>query len=103
MPESEHFIAFGHPNADLLGIIPKTLVKASDAMNHFLIFITQAEDGHGNIVETETTVTKTYLYIVTEHKTAEEMAAYDGFNEDQRQQLSELLSEENEAAWKDLL
>ena len=65
--------------------------------------ITQTEDGHGNIVETETTVTKTYLYIVTEHKTAEDMAAYYGFNEDQRQQLSELLSEENRSMWDGVL
>lgn len=32
-------IAFGHPNADLLGIIPKTLMKASDIMSNFLLFI----------------------------------------------------------------
>ena len=32
-------IAFGHPNADLLGIIPKTLMKASDVMSNILIFI----------------------------------------------------------------
>ena len=59
MPESKHFlrqvttgdrmgerictipasIAFGHPNADLLGIIPKTLMKASNVMNNILPFI----------------------------------------------------------------
>lgn len=36
--------------------------------------ITESDDGHGNIVETETTVTQTYLYITVSHKTAEEMA-----------------------------
>lgn len=29
---------------------------------------------HGNIVQTETTVTRTYLYIAVTHKTADEMA-----------------------------
>ncbi len=40
--------------------------------------ITETDDGHGNIVETTTTVTRTYLYITVSHKTAEEMA--DHFN-----------------------
>ena len=34
--------------------------------------ITETDDGHGNIVETVTTVTRTYLYITVSHKTAEE-------------------------------
>ena len=36
--------------------------------------ITETDDGHGNIVQTETTQTQTYLYITVSHKTAEEMA-----------------------------
>ena len=36
--------------------------------------ITESDDGHGNIVQTETTVTRTYLYITVSHKTADEMA-----------------------------
>ena len=36
--------------------------------------ITETDDGHGNIVQTETTQTRTYLYITVSHKTAEEMA-----------------------------
>jgi len=51
--------------------------------------ITESDDGHGNIVETETTVTQTYLYITVSHKSAEEMADKYGFNADQRQQLSD--------------
>ena len=51
--------------------------------------ITETDDGHGNIVETITTVTHTYLYITVSHKTAEEMADRFNFNADQRQQLSE--------------
>ena len=65
--------------------------------------IIESDDGHGNIVETETTVTQTYLYITVSHKTAEEMADKYGFNEEQRQQLSELLAEENNSLWSAVL
>ena len=65
--------------------------------------ITESDDGHGNIVQTETTVTRTYLYITVSHKTAEEMADQYGFNEEQRQQLSELLDEENNSLWSQVL
>ena len=65
--------------------------------------ITESDDGHGNIVETETTVTQTYLYITVSHKTAEEMADRYGFNEEQRQQLAELLAEENNSLWSAVL
>ena len=65
--------------------------------------ITETDDGHGNIVETITTVTHTYLYITVSHKTAEEMADRFNFNADQRQQLSELLAEENRSMWSAVL
>ena len=65
--------------------------------------ITETDDGHGNIVETITTVTHTYLYITVSHKTAEEMANRFNFNADQRQQLSELLAEENRSMWSAVL
>ena len=61
--------------------------------------ITETDDGNGNIVETETTVTRTYLYITVSHKTADEMADHFGFNDDQRAQLAELLSDENNSLW----
>ena len=48
--------------------------------------ITETDDGHGNIVETTTTATRTYLYITVSHKTAVEMADRFSFNADQRQQ-----------------
>ena len=64
---------------------------------------TQTDDGHGNTVEAQTTVTKTYLYIETTHKTAEDMAAYYGFNEEQKKQLAELLSENNSSMWDGVL
>lgn len=65
--------------------------------------IEESDDGHGNIVETETTVTRTYLYITVSHKTAEEMAAQYGFTADQREQLAELLAEENRSLWSTVL
>ena len=65
--------------------------------------ITETDDGHGNIVETETTVTQTYLYITVSHKTAEEMAAQYGFDEEQKEQLAELLAEENRSLWSAVL
>ena len=65
--------------------------------------VTETDDGHGNIVETTTTQTRTYLYITVSHKTAEDMANQDGFNEDQREQLAELLAEENRSMWSSVL
>ena len=65
--------------------------------------ITETDDGHGNIVETTTTVTRTYLYITVNHKTAVEMADHFNFTTDQRQQLSELLDEENRKLWSSVL
>ena len=65
--------------------------------------ITETDDGHGNIVETATTVTRTYLYITVSHKTAEEMADRFSFTDNQRQQLSELLAEENRRLWSAVL
>ena len=65
--------------------------------------ITETDDGNGNIVETETTVTQTYLYITVSHKTAEEMAEQYGFDEEQKEQLAELLAEENRSLWSAVL
>lgn len=65
--------------------------------------ITETDDGHGNIVETVTTVTHTYLYITVSHKTAEEMADRYAFTADQRQQFAELLAEENRSMWSAVL
>ena len=65
--------------------------------------ITETADGHGNIIETTKRITRTYLYITVSHKTAEEMANHFNFNADQRQQLSELLAEENRSMWSAVL
>ena len=65
--------------------------------------VVRKDDGHGNIVETESTVTQTYLYITVSHKTAEEMAAQYGFNEEQKGYLAELLADENNSLWSQVL
>ena len=62
--------------------------------------ITETDDGNGNIVQTETTVTRTYLYITVSHKTVDEMAAQYGFNQEQKDYLTELLKEEYNSLWK---
>ena len=65
--------------------------------------ITETDDGHGNIVQTETTVTHTYLYITVSHKTVDEMAAQYGFNQEQKDYLVELLKDENNSIWSQVL
>lgn len=65
--------------------------------------ITETDDGHGNIVQTEFTVKRTYLYITVAHKTVEEMAAQYGFNQEQKDYLTELLKDENNSDWNALI
>ena len=65
--------------------------------------VTQTTDEHGNVVETTTTVTTIYLYITVTHKSVDEMANYYEFNEDQRKQIAELMSDENSNMWNILL
>lgn len=48
---------------------------SSRTESHTETEITETDDGHGNIVQTENTVTRTYLYITVSHKTVDEMAA----------------------------
>lgn len=62
--------------------------------------VTESNDGNGNVVRTETTVTKTYLYITVTHKTADEMAEEYGFSEEQREMIEVLLREENVDLWE---
>lgn len=65
--------------------------------------ITETDDGNGNIIETESTVTRKYLHIAVDHKTALEMADAYGFDENQRCQLAELLSDANKELWTQVL
>lgn len=64
---------------------------------------TDTVDGNGNIVQEQTTVTKTVLYITVSHKSADEMAVEYGFNADQRERLAALLAEENNSMWSAVL
>ena len=64
---------------------------------------TETDDGNGYIIETTETVTRTYLYITVSHKSADEMADQYNFNDDQRKQLAELLSDKNKALWTSVL
>lgn len=61
--------------------------------------VTETDDGNGNIVETTESMTRTYLYIRVSHKSPDEMAAQYGFTDAQKEQLHELLSEENKNMW----
>jgi hypothetical protein len=64
---------------------------------------TETDDGHGNIITTETTETVTTLYITVSHKTADEMAAECGFTQQQKEYLAELLADENSQLWSTVL
>ena len=61
------------------------------------------DDGHGNMVEIEKNVTRTYLYITVAHKTVDEMADQYGFNGEQKAQLLEFLAEKNDSMWEPIL
>lgn len=57
--------------------------------------IIETDDGNGNILEETVEITKTTLYIIVDHKTAEQMSEQYRFNEDQNDQLEELLNVDN--------
>ena len=64
---------------------------------------TQYINDKGEVVTETKTVTNTYLYIIVNRKSAEEMANTYGFNDKQKQQLNELLSEEHNDIWESML
>lgn len=64
---------------------------------------TDTVDENGNIVQEQTAVTKTVLYITVSHKTAEEMAAEYAFTADQQEQLAALLAEESNSLWSEYI
>ena len=51
----------------------------------------------------KSTVTETFLYITVSHKTVDEMAAMYGFNQEQKEYLAELLKDENNQLWSQVL
>ena len=65
--------------------------------------VTERDDGHGNIVQSEREVTQIYLYITVSHRTVEEMADMYHFSRQQREYLDELLKEENNQLWSSVL
>ena len=65
--------------------------------------VTETDDGNGNIVQTYTTLTKTYLYVTVLHKTMGEIVDEYKFNEEQKECLTELLQEKNESLWKHII
>lgn len=64
---------------------------------------TVTDDGEGNMVESQESVTKTVLYITVKGKTADEMAEQYGFSEKQKAQLAELLSDQYADLWRAVL
>lgn len=63
------------------------------------LVVEETDDGASGIVETETSVTRTYLHITVSHKTLDEMADRYAFDQDQRDMLAELLDDENNRLW----
>jgi len=57
------------------------------------------DDGHGNKVESSSTVRRKILNITISHKSAKEMAEKYRFSPEQKAQMTELLSEENGLLW----
>ena len=60
---------------------------------------TTTTDKYGNKVETEETITVVYLYIEIEHKTVTEIMQTLGFNDEQKRQVVELLSDDFVEIW----
>ena len=61
----------------------------------------ETDDGSGNIVTTTTKQRRMYLYITVEHKSASDMTA--GFSAQQRQELTELLADDKQKIWSQVL
>lgn len=76
---------------------------SSRSESHSETEITETDDGNGNIVQTETTVTKTTLYITVSHLTVDEMADLYEFDAEQREYLAELLKGKNNSLWAAVL
>lgn len=64
---------------------------------------TETADANGEIVVTETEVSKTVLCITVKHMTVDEMKSKYGFSDDQKAQLDELLSEDKAKLWSGVL
>ena len=77
------------------------ITSSAEARTEMVVDTATGEDGE--LVDTETTVTQDVLVITVSHKTAWEMAELLHFDKNQREQLRELLSEEYDELWNELL
>lgn len=77
------------------------ITSSAEARTEMVVDTATGEDGE--LVDTETTVTQDVLVITVSHKTAWEMADQLRFDKNQREQLRELLSEEYDELWNELL
>ena len=73
-------------------ITTKTVVKE-------VVTVVKTDDGKGNIIRKEVKEQKNILQVNVLHKTADQMAKQYDFDLMQRQQLDELLNEENRSLW----
>ena len=77
------------------------ITSSVEARTETVVDTATGEDGE--MVDTEATVTQDVLVITVSHKTAWEMADLLHFDKNQREQLRELLSEEYDGLWNELL
>lgn len=77
------------------------IASSVEARTEMVVDTATGEDGE--MVDTETAVTQDVLVITVSHKTAWEMAELLHFDQNQREQLRELLSEEYDGLWNELL
>lgn len=77
------------------------ITSSVEARTETVVDTAAGEDGE--LVDTETTVTQDVLIITVSHKTAWEMAELLHFDQNQGEQLRELLSEEYDELWNELL
>lgn len=77
------------------------ITSSVEARTETVVDTATGEDGE--MVDTEATVTQDVLVITVSHKTAWEMAELLHFDKNQREQLRELLSEEYDGLWNELL
>ena len=64
---------------------------------------TETTDSNGNVTVTETEISKTVLTITVKHLTLDEMKSKYGFNDSQKAQLDEMLSEDKSKLWSGVL
>lgn len=65
--------------------------------------IVVTDDGNGNLIETEVTTTKTFLYITVTHKDYNEAANFYNFNANQNELLNELMTPQYTELWSNVL